>query len=193
MQTLYESKQAELEAKLLGDLSAVEPWALIERFTTLVRESSSEDERIAFQYIADRLAELGISHQVYRPELFLSVPVEASLAVGDKSYRAKTPAFSISTPTGGIAARRFASKILRPAGASTFLILRRQAMWTSAAKLWLSMALAGRRQSGIFKTRALWGRFLSIQALISIGASAPLFGARLIWTIIIGSPRSRSS
>lgn len=102
MQTLYESKQAELEAKLLGDLSSTEPWALIERFTTLVRESSSEDERIAFQYIADRLAELGISHQVYRPELFLSVPVKASLAVGDKAYRAKTPAFSISTPADGI-------------------------------------------------------------------------------------------
>ena len=102
MQTLYESKQSELENKLLDDLSPEEPWALIERFTTLVRESSSEDERIAFRYIADRLADLGVPHQVYTPELFLSVPVKASLMAGGKSYRAKTPAFSISAPAEGI-------------------------------------------------------------------------------------------
>ena len=102
MQTLYESKQAKLENKLLDELSPAEPWSLIERFTTLVRESSSEDERIAFQYIADRLTALGVPHQVYTPELFLSVPVKASLVIGDKSYRAKTPAFSISTPAAGV-------------------------------------------------------------------------------------------
>lgn len=102
MQTLYESKQAGLENKLLDELSPGEPWSLIERFTTLVRESSSEDERIAFQYIADRLTALGVPHQVYTPELFLSVPMQASLVIGDESYRAKTPAFSISTPAAGV-------------------------------------------------------------------------------------------
>lgn len=102
MQTLYEAKQSDLETKLLDSLSSDEPWALIERFTTLVRESSSEDERVAFQYIADRLEALGVSHTVYTPELFLSVPVKSSLEFGGKTYRAKSPAFSISTPQGGI-------------------------------------------------------------------------------------------
>ena len=102
MQALYESKNAGLEAALLDSLSPQEPWSLVERFTTLVRESSSEDEVTAFQYIADRLSELGVPHTMHMPELFLSVPVKASLIAGGKSYRAKTPAFSISTPASGI-------------------------------------------------------------------------------------------
>ncbi len=102
MQALYESKQAALESALLDALAPDEPWSLIERFTTLVRESSSEDERTAFKYIADRLRALGIPHETHMPELFLSVPVSASLEAGGTSYRAKTPAFSVSTPAGGI-------------------------------------------------------------------------------------------
>lgn len=102
MQTLYEAKNASLEGALLDTLSPNEPWSLIERFTTLKRESSSADERQAFDYIASRLSELGVPHTMHMPELFLSVPIKASLAVGDKTYRAKTPAFSISTPAGGI-------------------------------------------------------------------------------------------
>ncbi len=102
MQALYESKQADLENSLLDALDSREPWSLIERFTSLVRESSSEDERTAFNYIAERLSALGVPHTMHMPELFLSVPVSASLAAGGKTYRAKTPGFSISTPAGGI-------------------------------------------------------------------------------------------
>ena len=102
MQALYETKNAALEEGLLDALSPAEPWALVERFTTLVRESSSDDERAAFDYIASRLSELGVPHTMHMPELFLSVPIQASLAVGEVTYRAKTPAFSISTPAGGI-------------------------------------------------------------------------------------------
>ena len=102
MQALYETKNGELEAGLLDALAPDEPWSMIERFTSLVRESSSEDERTAFNYIAGRLSELGVRHTMHMPELFLSVPVKASLIAGGKSYRAKTPAFSITTPAGGI-------------------------------------------------------------------------------------------
>ena len=102
MQALYESKHADLENSLLDSLDSREPWSLIERFTTLVRESSSEDERTAFNYIADRLSALGVPHTMHMPELFLSVPVSASLVSGAESYRSKTPGFSISTPAGGI-------------------------------------------------------------------------------------------
>ena len=102
MQALYDTRNENLEDALLESLSPDEPWSMIERFTSLVRESSSEDERTAFNYIAERLSALGIPHTMHMPELFLSVPVRASLAVGGKSYRAKTPAFSISTPAEGI-------------------------------------------------------------------------------------------
>ena len=102
MHALFETKHADLEASLLDALSPDEPWSLIERFASLVRESSSEDERQAFNYLAERLSALGIPHTMHMPELFLSVPVRASLAVADRSFRAKTPAFSISTPPEGI-------------------------------------------------------------------------------------------
>ena len=102
MQALYEAKQAGLENDLLGSLDPAEPWSLIERCTTLVRESSSDDERAAFDYLAERLSELGVDHTMHMPELFLSVPVKSSLVVGDRSFRAKSPAFSITTPAEGI-------------------------------------------------------------------------------------------
>ncbi len=91
-----------LEQTLLDALSADEPWALIERFTTLVRESASDDEREAAAYITERLEALGVPHQVYEPELFLSVPVKSSLVVGGETIRAKSPAFSATTPPEGL-------------------------------------------------------------------------------------------
>ena len=102
MQALYKSKNATLEDSLLASLAPDEPWSLIERFTTLVRESSSEDERAAFDYVAERLDALGLPYTMHMPEQFLSVPVSASLEAGDATYRAKTPGFSVSTPAGGI-------------------------------------------------------------------------------------------
>ena len=86
----------------MESLAPDEPWSLIERYTTLVRESSSDDERTAFNYIAERLSALGVPHTMHMPELFLSVPVSASLVADGVTYRAKTPAFSISTPAGGV-------------------------------------------------------------------------------------------
>lgn len=102
MQSLYQAVEATLEQTLLAELSPDVPWALIEHFATLVRESGSEDERKAAQYIADRLTEFGIPHKVYEPELFLSVPVKSSLKVGDKTIRAKSPAFSANTGPQGL-------------------------------------------------------------------------------------------
>jgi hypothetical protein len=99
---MYAAARVSVEQTLLDDLSPDVPWALIERFTSLVRESASEDERIAAQYIADRLNELGVPHQVYEPELFLSVPVKSRLVVNGKEYRAKSPAFSAITGPAGL-------------------------------------------------------------------------------------------
>lgn len=99
---LYEPVNASLEQALLDELAIDVPWALIERFTTLVRESGSEDERISAQYMVDQLKAFGVPHQVYEPELFLSVPVKSSLVVNGQTIRAKSPAFSASTPPEGL-------------------------------------------------------------------------------------------
>lgn len=102
MVALYNPTKASVEETLLNELSPDVPWALIERFTTLVRESGSDDEKEAAQYIVDQLKALGVPHEVYNPDLFLSVPVKSSLVVNGKTIRAKSPSFSISTGPEGV-------------------------------------------------------------------------------------------
>ena len=102
MVDVYAPKEASAEEALLNSLDSDVPWSLIERFTTLVRESGSEDERVAADYIVEQLKQHNVKHQVYNPDLFLSVPVKSSLTVNGKTYRAKSPAFSISTGPDGI-------------------------------------------------------------------------------------------
>ena len=88
------------EKQLLDEVSKELPNAVLERFATLVRESGSEDERIAASFISERLQELGVPYSVHRPPLYLSLPRGASLEVTspmEREVRAKTPAFSVST------------------------------------------------------------------------------------------------
>jgi N-acetylated-alpha-linked acidic dipeptidase len=90
----------ELENLLFDQISTKAPKAILERFRTLVRESGSEDETIAFQYLENYLKEWGVPHTVHYPELYLSVPKKASLSVispVEKEIRTKTPSFSVST------------------------------------------------------------------------------------------------
>ncbi len=98
----YAAAQADLEQHLLEELSPETPWALIERFTTLVRESGSEDERIAADYIVQQLEQFGVPHEVYEPELFLSVPVKSRLVVNGRDIHAKSPAMSANTGPDGL-------------------------------------------------------------------------------------------
>jgi N-acetylated-alpha-linked acidic dipeptidase len=89
-----------IEEQVLQSLSLEDARALLERFTTLVRESGSRDELTAARYIAGRLKAWGVPHTLHEPELFLSVPKSASLEVrapAPHTIRAKTPAFSVST------------------------------------------------------------------------------------------------
>src|SRR2546426_1187163 len=88
------------EGPLREAVSLEEPRALIHRFSTLVRESGSDDEWTAAREIAGRLAAWGVPHTVHEPLLYLSVPERASLEVlapQRRSLRAKTPSFSVST------------------------------------------------------------------------------------------------
>ncbi len=102
MAALYEATKASVEAALLDELSSDAPWTLIERFTTLVRESGSDDEKEAAKYITDQLEKFGVPYRVYEPDLFLSVPVKSSLVINGKAIRAKSPSFSTNTGPGGL-------------------------------------------------------------------------------------------
>ncbi|MBI1874994.1 MAG: peptidase M28, partial [Acidobacteria bacterium] len=89
------------EREALNAISVDEADALLRRFSTLVRESGSADERTAGEYIAGRLRGLGIPLTVHDPQLYLSVPERAELRVAApgpaRLVEARPPAFGLST------------------------------------------------------------------------------------------------
>ncbi|HPV76209.1 MAG TPA: hypothetical protein PLX31_14995, partial [Gemmatimonadaceae bacterium] len=90
------------QSAAIAAVSLDEPWALIERFTTLKREHP-DDVNTAAGEIVDRLTRLGVPVEVHRPSLFLSLPGKASLTAGAQEFRAKPMAMSVPYP-GGITA-----------------------------------------------------------------------------------------
>ena len=100
----YISPDPAAESAMLADLSIELPWRLVERFSTLVRESGSEDERIAAEYVQEQLTALGVPYTVYEPDLYLSVPrsAQVNVAAEGKTLRAKPPAFSAITGPDGL-------------------------------------------------------------------------------------------
>jgi N-acetylated-alpha-linked acidic dipeptidase len=93
-------KDADLEAAVLSDISLDEPWALVERFSTLVRTSGSDEEAEAVNYITGKLGEWGINHEVYHPTCLISVPGPATLRTlgpSGRPFKVKTTSFSPHT------------------------------------------------------------------------------------------------
>ncbi len=90
------------EQAMLAAASLDYGWPLIEYFTTLVRESGSEDERKAFDYLRVQLDALGVPYHYYQPELYLSVPIAAHVELEGRSFHAKAQAFSANTPPLGL-------------------------------------------------------------------------------------------
>src|SRR5258708_5976902 len=87
-----------IEQEIRADLSKEIPWELVTTFSSIVRESGTEGEWKAAQYIYDKLKGWGADVTMHTPELLISVPRGAKLSVpGLGSVRAKTPAFSAST------------------------------------------------------------------------------------------------
>jgi len=81
-------------------VSIDEPWRLLERFATLIRDSGSEHERDAAEYMRERLVDFGLKPEVYLPDLYISVPRSCALEVVDPEpveLECKVPAFSLST------------------------------------------------------------------------------------------------
>ena len=105
-QRLYEGGKPSLsgtDAAIVDDVSADEPWALVERFAELERVSGSEDERTAAAYVMDRLEQFGVDHALFEPSLYLSTPGGASVETDDgwTAASAKTVAFSASDTAEG--------------------------------------------------------------------------------------------
>lgn len=82
--------------RALESVSLDLPWDLIERFSTLEREHP-DDVRTACAEIVSRLEAVGVPVEVDQPELYLSLPGEASVAVGSLTVRAKPMAMSRAT------------------------------------------------------------------------------------------------
>lgn len=105
---LYERDEPNLEGlerELFEAVSIEEPWSLVERFSELERVSGSEDEKRAAEYITNRLEALGIEYKRYDPELWLSIPHDASitaLSPVEETFEAvKTISFSKSETVQG--------------------------------------------------------------------------------------------
>jgi hypothetical protein len=94
---LYERDEPALsgvERELYDEISAEAPWELVERFSELERVSGSKEEVEAAEYVTGRLEALGVSYERHDPELYLSIPEEASLAAAGESFDAvKTVSF----------------------------------------------------------------------------------------------------
>ena len=81
---------------ILKDISLDAPWELVELFAKTPRWQPKDVNRSA-DMIVKRLRALGVTVEVHEPEIYLSVPFEASVTVGGKVMRAKPPAYSTST------------------------------------------------------------------------------------------------
>lgn len=89
---------ADAEA-ILADVGINAPWALVEALAGQPREAPEDTNRGA-DLIAAHLQRLGIPVTVHQPELYLSLPLSASVSAGDRTFAAKPPAFAASRPEG---------------------------------------------------------------------------------------------
>ncbi len=87
------------EQSLLDDISLDMPWALVETFATLHRWMP-EDVNKAADIIASRLRAAGVPVDVHAPEIYLSIPLSASVTAEAVEYRAKPPSSSLPCPQG---------------------------------------------------------------------------------------------
>ena len=93
-------KDQELESAVLNDIEIDEPWALVEKFSTLVRLSGSKEEAEAAEYITGKLSQWGIDHNVFHPTCLISIPGKATLRTLDphaREFTVKTTSFSPHT------------------------------------------------------------------------------------------------
>ncbi|WP_163849546.1 M28 family metallopeptidase [Pseudooceanicola aestuarii] len=82
-----------------NDVTLSAPWALIEAFANQPREKP-QDANAGADMIVQALENLGVPVRVYEPEIYMSLPISASVTAGDRTFAAKPPAFCASVPEG---------------------------------------------------------------------------------------------
>lgn len=88
-----------LEKAIPDEITSDEPWKLVEKFSTIVRLSGTDEERKAIDYLISRLDALGIPYAVYEPEIYMSLPLAAEMNIvseAGETLPCKNPAFSVS-------------------------------------------------------------------------------------------------
>ena len=88
---------AALEGRLLDGVSLKVPWRVVEDFSKLTRLSGSPEERRGFEILMRHLEKWGVPHRLHEPLCFISIPGPAAVKCNEVTYRAKTPAMSVST------------------------------------------------------------------------------------------------
>ena len=95
------------EKSLLSDIDIGEAWGHVETLSTIDKTSGTEGERMAHEYVREKLRQYGVSYKAYEFDSLISHPKEASLKVISPSVMeidCITHAFSASTPEEGIQA-----------------------------------------------------------------------------------------
>ncbi len=87
------------EQAFLDDITLDMPWALVETFSTMPRWRP-EDVNAAAEVIAGRLRAVGVPVEMHAPEIYLSIPLSASVTAGNIAYRAKPPSSAMPAPDG---------------------------------------------------------------------------------------------
>lgn len=90
---------SDIESDVLSEISLDEPWSLVEAFAEMPRWRPEDVNRGADE-IVGRLMRLGIPVEVYEPEIFLSIPLSASVETAGGKHRAKPSSMSVSVPDG---------------------------------------------------------------------------------------------
>ncbi|MDQ2744373.1 MAG: M28 family peptidase [Chloroflexota bacterium] len=92
----------ETESKVIGSVSQDRLMADTEALARWVRLSGSEDERQAFEYVADVLRGLGLEPVLHLAPGYISLPKSADLQVNGNPIPAITHAMAAGTPPDGL-------------------------------------------------------------------------------------------
>jgi hypothetical protein len=115
-----------LEETLRASVSAERLQEHLNHFSTLFRDSGTQDERRAAEYIRDRMVEYGLKAEIHEFDSLISWPREGTLDVlnddgTSESVPVRTRSFGAKTPEGGVEAELVFVPFERPeAGAMIF-------------------------------------------------------------------------
>lgn len=103
-------RSAELEEQVRGAVSADHLQETLERFSTLFRDTGTDDEWAAARYLVEKLEGYGVEAEILSFDSLISWPQEGRLALLDEAgnetetFTVRTRSFGAQTPEGGIEA-----------------------------------------------------------------------------------------